>query len=82
MDTMVVMNGIYFALRSGSEHRQFRSDPCQIKLVESPGQQSYLEYTEESSKNRPECLKGRKMKRKIVHDCDNPENPEMFCSSL
>ena len=30
VDTMVVINGIYFALRSGGEHHQLRSDPCQI----------------------------------------------------
>ena len=58
VDTMVVMNGIYFALRSGSEHRQLRSDPCQIKFVERPGHRSYLEYTEDISKNRPGGLKG------------------------
>ena len=76
VDTMVVMNGIYFALRSGSEHRQLRSDPCQIKLVERPGHRSYLEYTEDISKNRPGGLKGRKIKPKVVHHYDNPENPE------
>ena len=34
VDTMVVINGIYFALRSGGEHHQLWSDPCQIQLVE------------------------------------------------
>ena len=34
---MVVLNGLYFALRSGSEHRNLRSDPCQIQLIEKPG---------------------------------------------
>ena len=63
--TMVVMNGIYFALRSGSEYRQLRPDPCQIKLVESPRQRSYLEYTKEISKNRPGGLKGRKWNLKL-----------------
>ena len=76
VDTMVVMNGIYFALRSGSEHRQLRSDPCQIQLVERPGHRSYLEYTEDMSKNRPGGLKGRKIKPKVVHHHDNPENPD------
>ena len=57
---MVVMNGVYFALRSGSEHCQLRSDPCQIKVVENSGESSYLVYTEDISKNRPGGLKGRK----------------------
>ena len=76
VDTMVVMNGIYFALRSGSEHRQLRSDPCQIKLVEKPGHRSYLEYAEDISKNRQGGLKGRKLKPKVVHHYDNTDNPD------
>lgn len=36
-DTMVVMNGLYFALRSGDEHRQLRSNSCQIQVIERPG---------------------------------------------
>ena len=76
VDTMVVMNGIYFALRSGSEHRQLRSDPCQIQIVENPGERAYLVYTEDISKNRPGGLKCRKLKPKIVHHYNNPQNPD------
>ena len=76
VDTMVIMNGIYFALRSGSEQRQLRSDPCQIEVVENPGEHPYLVYTEDISKNRPGGLKGRKLKTKIVRHYDNPQNPE------
>ena len=56
VDTIVLMNGIYFALRSG-----IRSDPCQIQVAENQGQCSYLVYTEDISKNRPGGLKGRKL---------------------
>ena len=76
VDTIVVMNGIYFALRSGSEHRQLRSDPCQIEVVENPGERSYLTYTEDISKNRPGGLKGSKLKPKVVRHYDNPQNPD------
>ena len=78
VDTTVVTNGIYYALRSGSQHRQLWFDPCQIKLVERPGYWTYmyLEYIEGISKNWPEDLKGRKFKHKAVHHYDNPENPD------
>lgn len=46
LDTILFMNGIYFALRSGAEHRQLRHDPCQIELVERPGERAYLRYTD------------------------------------
>ena len=32
LDTMVFCNGLCFALRSGAEHRQLRSHPCQIEV--------------------------------------------------
>ena len=32
VDTMLFMNGLFFALRSGNEHRQLRFDPPQIQL--------------------------------------------------
>ena len=51
VDTILFMNGVYFALRSGSEHRQLRSEPCQIQVIEVEGQRSYLKYTEDISKN-------------------------------
>ncbi len=50
VDTVLFMNGVYFALRSGSEHRQLRSEPCQIQVIEVEGQRSYLKYTEDISK--------------------------------
>ena len=75
VDTIIVMNGIYFALRSGSEHRQLRSHPCQIEVIEKLGQRPYLNYVEDTSKNRPGGLKGRKLKQKTVQHHDNPSNP-------
>jgi len=66
LDTVVFMNGLFFALRSGKEHRQLRFDPPQIKVVENDGERSYLIYTEDISKNRPGGLKGRKQKPKVV----------------
>ena len=46
------VNGLYFALRSGEEHRQLRHDPCQ-----KPGERAYLIYKENISKNHPGWLK-------------------------
>lgn len=76
LDAMVFYNGLYFALRSGKEHRQLRSKPCQVELVEHPGERPFLRYTEDISKNRPGGLKGRKVKPKTVLHHANLENPE------
>ena len=47
LDTIIFMNGIYFALRSGQEHRNLRFSPPQIELCEPQGQRAYLKYTED-----------------------------------
>ena len=71
LDTMLFMHGLYFALRSGKEHRQLRFKPCQVELIEKPGERAYLQYFEDISKNRPGGLKGRKVKPKVVkHHAD------------
>ena len=76
LNTIVFMNGLYFALRSGNEHRDLRHNPCQIQLFEPPGERAYLRYTEDTSKNRLGGLKGRKLKPKVVVHYSSPENPQ------
>ena len=76
LDAIVFYNGLYFALRSGREHRQLRSNPCQIEVIERPGQRPYLRYTEDVSKNHPGGLKGRKQPTKVVNHHSNDTNPE------
>ena len=70
------MNGLYFALRSGKEHRQLRADTCQITLHERSSARPYLEYVEDISKNRSGGLKGHKIQPKIVQHHNNPSNPD------
>ena len=62
VDTVFFMCGIYFALRSGHEHRALRFHPSQIELVERPDQRAFLRYTADLSKNNPGGLKGRTRK--------------------
>ena len=76
LDTIVFCTGLYFALRSGQEHRQLRRDPCQIEVVEHPGERAYLKYTEDTSKNHPGGLKGRKITQKVVLHHANLDNPQ------
>ena len=47
VDIILVMNGMYFAVRSGQEHRQLRSDPCQITLLDRPPSQLCLKCVED-----------------------------------
>ena len=75
LNTIIYMNSLYFALRSGQEHRNLRHNPCQIQVVERAGERSYLVYTEDVSKNNPRGIKGRKLKPKIVHHHAN-SNPD------
>ena len=69
LNAMVYMNGLYFALRSGSEHQQLRHSPRQIQIIENPGERSYLRYcnTEDSSK--------RPQREKVVIYYSNVDNP-------
>ena len=76
LDTIIFYNGYYFALRSGREHRQLRHNPCQIQVVEHPGERSFLRYTEDVSKNHPGGLKGQNIKPKVVLQHANLENPK------
>ena len=75
LDTMLFMNGLYFALHGGKEHRQLCHHPSQIQLVEKPGERAYLVYREDISKNHQGGLKNRKIKPKIVMHHANIENP-------
>ena len=76
LDTMLYINGLYFALRGGKEHRNLQHKPSQIHLIEKPGERSYLMYVEDVSKYHPGCLKGRKIKPKIVYHHANTKRPE------
>ena len=72
VDSTFVLNGLYFALRTGSEHRHLQSHHCQIQLTEKPGQCPL----KTSPQNRQGGLKGRKVKPKVVPHHDNPSNPD------
>ena len=76
LDTIVFCNGLYFALRSGKEHRQLRMKSSQIELVEKTGERGYLKYTEDTSKTRQGGLKERNIKPKVVYHHENVANPD------
>ena len=61
---MVFTSGLYFALRSGDEHRNLFFSS--VELVEKEGSITYLIYTETVSKNNPGGLKHRKVEPKQV----------------
>ena len=73
LETMVFYCGLNFALHSGKEHRQLRQHPCPIELLECPGQRSYLQYTDDMSKNHPGGLRDAK---DCYTSCKNVNYPE------
>ena len=71
VDTIIFMCGLYFALRSGQEHRSLVIDQIQVIDCEHP----YLIYTENVSKNHSGGLSHRKVQPKVVTHYSNKENP-------
>ena len=66
VDTMVFLCGLYFALRSGQEHRSLTLD--QLELFEPDDGPAYLLYTENASKNNTGGLAQCKVQPKhVVH---------------
>ena len=47
LNTVFYFSGIYFALRSGDEHRRLRYKDSQIQVFERHGERSYLLYVED-----------------------------------
>ena len=82
LNTVFYMCGVYFALRSGQEHRQLCHKPCQITVVEKPGEGPYLLYIEDMSKNNQFGLKGRKFLPKSVKQFSNESNPDRCFTRL
>ena len=79
LDTVVFYNRLFSALRSGKEHRQLRSSPCQVQVIERQGERPYLRYTEDISKNHPGGLKGNSITPKaVVHHTNSGDAQRCF----
>ena len=75
LDTMIFMYGMYFALRSGKEHRDLQFN--QIELIEPTDATPYLVYTVNISKNNEEGIAQRKLDSKVVRHHANIKNPSV-----
>ena len=71
IDAVVYSIGLFFALRSGEEHRRLRYQPAQIELVEPPNGKPFLRYKEDMSKSNQAGLKQGKLSPKEVIHCAN-----------
>ena len=82
LDTMLFINGLYFALCGRKEHRQLQHYPSQIELIEKPREIAYLIY-KDVPKNYQGGLKNRKIKPQDCHaECKLKKSKEMLCSTL
>ena len=68
LDTMAFMCGMYFALRSGQEHRDLQFNKIEILTIDG---KKCIQYTENYSKNNPGGLKHRKIEPKVVTHYEN-----------
>ena len=76
LHTLVYMVGLYFALRSGSEHRRLWYTPAQIQLIEKLHSRPYLIYQEDISKKNQGGLHSRTKQPKKVIYYANTTNPD------
>ena len=74
LNTVIFQVGLFFVLRSGSEHRRLRHNPPQIELHEPPGGRAYLLYREDVSKTNQGGLNSRNRKPTVVCQYVNEED--------
>ena len=75
LDTMVYYVGLYFALKSGQEHRNLRHFPSQLELIEPQQGAAYLVYREDVSKiNQGGLEHRRKCTNEVIH-YENSQDP-------
>ena len=80
LNTMVYCCGMYFALRSGEEHRSLKV--TQLQLFEPPGERPYICYTENVAKNNHGGISQRKLEPKQGIHHENVANPARFFHTL
>ena len=76
LDTVVFLNGLYFALRSGKEHHQLRYHPHKLRLLKIQVKDHISCILKTYQRINQEESKAKKQKPKVVIQHANLEQPE------
>ena len=74
LNTLFFLNGLYFAIRGGDEHRALQI--TQFEIVSKPGELSKVVYKEGTTKTYSGGILHRAVKPKTIEHHENIENPE------
>lgn len=74
LDTILFLNGFYFTMRAGEEHRSLRWENSQMKVMTDSAGMRYLRYAEDTSDPNQGDFSAPGSHRKILYAYENTSN--------